>query len=247
MPRLLLHQQNHSKSYLGDRIGVTPKLINGLLCCFVQLLCFVYNENWKYKGTMTDTRVTSIIIIYRQRIYKPYVPSKTYGRATMGASGAPNKLFIVFLFRGDDVGVQFFLTMWDWIQREWCAVNADHKCPGASTLVFRSFNDGDIWGPYLLPHAVHLLQLVTVLDFSTVTWSLWKFYSSSTTYVIVHRDLPNTIQQEHQFCSATIRELAKLCRDIMLDYVPGSSQKIFGPKKTVEFDDSKFDRRKYTK
>jgi len=26
---------------------------------------------------MTDTRVTSIIIVYRQRIYKPYVPSMT--------------------------------------------------------------------------------------------------------------------------------------------------------------------------
>jgi hypothetical protein len=57
---------------------------------------------------MTDTRVTSIIIIYRQRIYKPYVSSTTYGRATLGANVAPNKLFITFLFSGDDVRVQFF-------------------------------------------------------------------------------------------------------------------------------------------
>ena len=51
--------------------------------------------------------MTSIIIIYRQRIYKQNVPSKTYCQATLGANGAPNKLFILFLFTGDDFGVQF--------------------------------------------------------------------------------------------------------------------------------------------
>jgi len=39
--------------------------------------------------------------------YKPYVPSTTYGQATLGATGAPNKLFIAFLFSDDDVGAQF--------------------------------------------------------------------------------------------------------------------------------------------
>ena len=66
-------------------------------------------------------------------------------------------------------------------------------------------------------------------------------------YDIVQRDPPNTIHQDLLFWSAAISEWAKLCREVMLDYVPGSSQKIFGPKKTVEIDDSKFGRRKYTK
>jgi len=67
------------------------------------------------------------------------------------------------------------------------------------------------------------------------------------TYDIVHRDHPNTIQQEHLFCSATINESVKVGREVMLDYVPGSFQKIFGPKKTVEIDDSMFGRRQYNR
>ena len=68
-----------------------------------------------------------------------------------------------------------------------------------------------------------------------------------TTYDIFRRDPPNTIQQEHLFGSATISEWAKLCREVMLDYVLGSSQKIFGPKKTVEVDESNFGRGKYNR
>ena len=55
---------------------------------------------------MTDKRVTSIITTYQQLISaKPYVPSSTNG-LTLGASGATNMLFIVFLFSDHD-GVQF--------------------------------------------------------------------------------------------------------------------------------------------
>jgi len=38
---------------------------------------------------------------------KPYVPSTIYGRGTHGANGAPNKLFIAFLFSDDGFRVQF--------------------------------------------------------------------------------------------------------------------------------------------
>jgi len=49
---------------------------------------------------MTDTRVTSVIVTYQQRITaKTYVPSTTYGRCKLGANGVPNKLLLViFLF-----------------------------------------------------------------------------------------------------------------------------------------------------
>jgi hypothetical protein len=47
-------------------------------------------------GTMAETTVTSIIAMYQQRIAaKPYVTATTYGRPTLGASGVPNKLFLV--------------------------------------------------------------------------------------------------------------------------------------------------------
>jgi hypothetical protein len=40
---------------------------------------------------------------------KPYVTLTTDGRATLGANGAPNKLFIAFLYSDHDVGFQFFV------------------------------------------------------------------------------------------------------------------------------------------
>ena len=66
-------------------------------------------------------------------------------------------------------------------------------------------------------------------------------------YDIVRRVPAHTIQQEHQFGPATINDWAKLCTEIMLDYVLDSSQKIGGPNKTVGIDESKFGRRKYNR
>jgi len=57
---------------------------------------------------MTDTSVTSIIATYQQQIAaKPYVPAMTYRRPTLGTSGVPNRLFLVFLFSEHNIGVQF--------------------------------------------------------------------------------------------------------------------------------------------
>jgi hypothetical protein len=54
----------------------------------------------------------------------------------------------------------------------------------------------------------------------------------------------HTIQQVYQLGSPTMTDWAKLCREAMLDYVLGSSQKIGGPYKTFEIEDSMFVRHK---
>jgi hypothetical protein len=46
------------------------------------------------------------------------------------------------------------------------------------------------------------------------------------TYDIARRVPAHTIQHEHQFDSATIIDWAILCREVMLDYVLDSSQKV---------------------
>ena len=46
-----------------------------------------------------DIRVTSVIQTDHRRLNsKRYVPFTTIGRATLGANGVANKLFIAFLF-----------------------------------------------------------------------------------------------------------------------------------------------------
>ena len=57
---------------------------------------------------MADISVTSVVETYeRRQNSKPYVCSTTFGRATLRATGVPNKLFLAFLFSDPDVGVQF--------------------------------------------------------------------------------------------------------------------------------------------
>jgi hypothetical protein len=53
-------------------------------------------------------RVTSVIPKYEQRLSsKSYVCSTTFGRATLGANGVFNKLFLAFLFSYPDICIQF--------------------------------------------------------------------------------------------------------------------------------------------
>ena len=55
---------------------------------------------------MADLHATSVIQTYGRRLnYMPYFCSTTFGCATLGANGIPNKLFLAFLF--SDVGVHF--------------------------------------------------------------------------------------------------------------------------------------------
>jgi transposase-like protein len=65
------------------------------------------------------------------------------------------------------------------------------------------------------------------------------------TYDIVRRVPAHIIQQEHQFGSETIADWGEFCREAMLVYLEGCSERIGGHNKTVEIDESKFGRSKY--
>jgi len=65
------------------------------------------------------------------------------------------------------------------------------------------------------------------------------------TYDIVRRLPAHFIHKEHRFGSDTIAAWGLFCREIMLVYMEGCSEKIGGPNKTVEIDESNFGQRKY--
>jgi hypothetical protein len=89
---------------------------------------------------MTDKIVNSIISNTSNVLLQN---CKFRRRATLGASGVPKNLFIAFLFSDHDVGVQVLQDV-GLIQALCCAVSADHKCPGVSTLVLRKVTHGDV-------------------------------------------------------------------------------------------------------
>ena len=66
-------------------------------------------------------------------------------------------------------------------------------------------------------------------------------------YNIVRPVTSHTVQQEHQFGSATIADWVQFCSEAMLDYVQGCSQKMISSNNTVEMDESEFVLRKYNR
>ena len=64
-------------------------------------------------------------------------------------------------------------------------------------------------------------------------------------YNILCRKPANLIQREHHFSDHTITDWGMFCGETLLVYLKGSSEKLGGPNKTVEIDESKFGRRKY--
>jgi hypothetical protein len=65
------------------------------------------------------------------------------------------------------------------------------------------------------------------------------------TYDIVRRLPANRSRYEHGFGNDTVSDWGQFSREVMLSYVNGCSEKIGGPNKIVEIDESKFGKRKY--
>jgi hypothetical protein len=56
---------------------------------------------------------------------------------------------------------------------------------------------------------------------------------------ILHHVPAHTVELEHYFCLRTVSDWAEFCKEAMLFYAVGCSQKIGSPKKTVEMDENK--------
>jgi hypothetical protein len=67
------------------------------------------------------------------------------------------------------------------------------------------------------------------------------------TYDIVRRERAFEIQNEYRLSSRTVAEWGMFCRETMLVFLEACSEKIGGPNKIAEIDESKFGRRKYHK
>ena len=65
------------------------------------------------------------------------------------------------------------------------------------------------------------------------------------TYGILRRERADHIQHKLHFSDHTVANWGMFCRQATLHYMEGCSEKLGGPNRTVEIDESKFGRRKY--
>ena len=193
---------------------------------------------------MTD-RISEIIASYQCRVMDmSYVPATSYGRSSHGRNGIATKFFLTLLFSDKALSLQFL--------KDVGLLPAKMMCPTCrhdmSWCADLNRKDG----------YRYRCRRRTSASGCSVSMSIrhgsWFQHSNLTlaeviflTYDIVRRVPAHAIQREHHFSSPTIADWGQYCKEVMLEYVKGSPQRLGGPNKTVEIDESKFGRRKHGK
>ena len=190
-------------------------------------------------------RITKIIKEYQDVLReKPYVPKTSFQRDSLGFSGDANKLFLTFLFSDHALGVQFL--------KDVGLIRSKVQCNSCSRdmtwYADPSVIDGFRW------RCRRMVAGTRCHGSRSARHGSWFQKSKLTlqevmylTYGILRRERADHIQHEHHFSDHTIADWGMFCRQAMLDYMEGCSEKLGGPNRTVEIDESKFGRRKYNR
>jgi hypothetical protein len=183
----------------------------------------------------------NVISTYQRRLMEmQYVAATSYGRNALGDDGVANKLFLTYLFGSKEVGIQFLKDVGLIRSKVTCntcgcdmALCAEPKLKDSS--------DGDVAGGHMLPCALLRHLSGTVHGFSRVTPLSRRLCSSHTSCAAYLPTLPN----ENIALAPIPPQTGANSAEKLLVYFEGCSEKIGGPNKTVEIDESKFGRRKY--
>ena len=167
----------------------------------------------------------------------PFVPKTSYGRASLGDDGEANKLFLTFLFSDTDLGIQFLKDVGLLRSKVRC-----NTC-GRDMIWCAEPKPKDVFRWRCRRRAAVICSETKPIRHDSSKFTLLEVMYL--TYDIV-RGLPaHIIHKENRFGSNTNAAWGVFCRKTMLVCMEGCSEKIDGPKKTVEIDESKFGRRKY--
>jgi len=97
--------------------------------------------------------------------------------------------------------------------------------------------DGDVGGRLLGPNVLSCSPSGTAHGSSSHPTFQEVLYL---TYDIMRSEQAKLILQEHGFSSKTVTDWSMFCRETMLEYMEGCSEKLVGPNKIVEIDESIF-------
>jgi len=186
-------------------------------------------------------KVKCVISEYQQRLMeKPFVPRSSFGRYSLGEDGDANKLFLSYLFIDMDLGIQFLKDVGLIRSKVTC-----NTCGRDMTWCADPKRKSFRW-------RCRRRSVAVCSESKSIKHGSWFQHTNLTfqevmflTYDIVRRVPARRIKQEHHYGFNTLADWGQFCREEMLSYIQGCSEKIGGPNKTVEIDESKFGKRKY--
>jgi transposase-like protein len=188
-------------------------------------------------------KIKEVVKEYEQRLRgMPCVPKLSYGRPMLREDGGPNRMFFSYLFTEQALAIQFLKDVGLLRSKVQC-----NNCGrDMKWYVDSSSNEGFRW------RCRRMVGGAKCSESRSIKHGSWFHQSNLTfleilnlTYDIVRREPAHHIQNEHCFGNHTITDWGMFCRETMLVFMEGCSEKIGGPDKTVEIDESKFGRRNY--
>jgi len=195
------------------------------------VLCWIV---WKFVFETTDG-IKSVISTYQRRLMEvPYVPKTSYLCASLRDGGEANKLFLTFLFSDTNSGIHFLKDVGLLCSKVPCNTFGRDMTWYAE----RKPKDGFRWRcrrrAAVICSETKSIRHDSGLQQSKLTLQEVMYL----TYDIVRRVPAHIIHKEHRFGSNTIAAWGLFCRETMLVYMEGCSEKISGPSKTVKIDES---------
>ena len=190
-------------------------------------------------------RIQEIVTKYEDRLREMQsVPKLSYGRRLVRTDGAPNRMFFTCLFCHHELAIQFLKDVG--LIRSKVQCNTCERDMTWSADPSRS--DGFRWRCRKSVAGVRCRAATSIRHGS------WFQLSNLTlaeiiviTYDILCCECAHQIGNEYNLSDHTVADWGMFCREAMLDYLAGSSQKIGGPTQIIEIDESKIGRRKYNR
>ena len=191
------------------------------------------------------SHITDIIKAYQSRVARmPHVQGLGQGASFIREDGVATTAFLLYLFSSKTDALQFL--------KDLGLIASNMQCPSChAEMRFccrPHTTDGYRWA------CRKVVDGRRCNAYRSIRYSSWFSESHLTflqvmllTYHIVRRLPARNIRMELHLAEHTVTDWTMFCREAMMDYVARSSEKLGGPGKIVEIDESCFGRRKYNR
>ena len=188
-------------------------------------------------------KLIEIVTEYENRLQEmPFIARASYGHRMRRPDGGPNRDFLAYLFWEEEFAIQFLKDaglLRGKVQCNSCGRDMKWSAEPSIPERFR-------WRCRRMVAGVRCSSSMSIKNGSWFQQSNLTFREILfLTYDIVSREPAHHMKEEYGFSSSTIADWGMFCRETMLIFMEGCSEKIGGPNKTVEIDERKFGWRKY--